>query len=129
MGIFFVSLWHLRTVARLSSFRGVDVLYPDDPRSFCFALPAAGHGAAVSSIRLPGFARPVSLARFVHRSAVAALQAAIHLAGVGYHRIGCAGLLALATIAKSKIAKERLASRLTVFGSPPEGAEFHARLP
>src|ERR1700691_4712011 len=105
LGLRSVPLGHLRTIARVSSFRCSAVLHPDGVRSFCPALPAAGHGTTVSSVRLPGSPGVISLPRFVHRSAIAALQTAIHLAGIGDHFVGSAGLLGLAKIAKREASK------------------------
>src|SRR5580704_4616270 len=99
LGVCFVSFWQLWAVARFSGFRGGDVLHPDDRRTVCFAFPPAQYGAAVPSVRLSGAPGDVSAARCEPRSAIVALQAAIHLARIGHYFIWRAGLLAVAEIA------------------------------
>jgi hypothetical protein len=61
-----------------------------------------------------------------------ARQAAIHLAWIGDHLVGCACLVALAKIAKREIAKKSPKAQLTVrivFRFPHERAKFNAGLP
>src|SRR5579864_4956420 len=106
LGLRFVPVWYLRAIARISGFRCADVLHLDDPGSFYIALPEAGYGTTVPSFWLPGTPRVISLARLVPRTAIVALQAAIHLARIDDHFIGCAGLLALAKVSKGEIAKK-----------------------
>ena len=101
----FVPLGHVRAITRLSGFRRGDVLHADDRRTFCFALPTAEYGAALSSIRLSSATSDLSVARRNHRSAIVALQAAIHLAGINHYLIGRSGLLAVAEVTERAIAK------------------------
>lgn len=86
----------------------------------------------ISSLWLPGTPTVISLACTVPRSAIVALQAAIQLAWIGDHLVGCACLLAPAKIAKREIAKKSRKAQLTVrivFRSPQERAKFDAGLP
>ena len=101
-------------------------------RTWSFALPAARYGTTVSSLWLLGTPRFISLACIVPRSAMVARQAAIHLAWIGDHLVGCACLVALAKIAKREIAKKSPKAQLTVrivFRFPHERAKFDAGLP
>ena len=101
-------------------------------RTSSFALPAARYGTTVSSLWLPGTPGVISLACLVPRSAIVALQAAIHLAWIGDHFVGCACLLAPAKIAKREIAKKFRKAQLSArigFPFPHERAKFDASLP
>jgi hypothetical protein len=94
MGLRVVSLGYVRTIARVSGFRGRYVLHTHCRWSFCLALPAAGHGTTLSSMGLSTAARNLSVACFIHRSAIVALQAAVHLARIAHNfRPGAAFLL------------------------------------
>src|SRR5580692_1339900 len=105
LGVRSVPFRDVWTIARFSGFRGGHVLHTDDRRTLSFTLPPSEYGAALPGVRLPGASGDVPPACCLHRSAIVALQAALHLARPGNYFIWRAGLLAVAEVAERAIAK------------------------
>jgi hypothetical protein len=127
LGVRSVPLRHLRTIARLPGFCCRDVLHADDRRTLCVADSAAKYGAALSSIRLSDASGAISLARCDHRSAIVALQAAVHLAGTGDYFIRRSGLLAVAESAEraTPACRSAFATAAAIAGAPGVSPWIH----
>ena len=95
LGLVAVPLRNLRAIAGFSDFRRGDFLHPDSAGIFRPALAKAGNASTLSCFRVSCLAGAVHCDGRFRRGAVAALQAAVHLAGSDHRPAWDSGLLAL----------------------------------
>src|SRR5690242_7464505 len=95
VGVAALPFGHLRAIARFFDFRSGDFLHLNSRGIFCAALAEAGDASTVPGLWVSCAAGAVHRDGRLRRSANAALQTAVHLAGADYRVAGDSGLLAL----------------------------------